>query len=307
LSIIQGPFSVAPCQTLISRFATFSSLCQGNVMPIPGAKTAAQAEEFAGALVREPLPSCSDDARAILCRPVPNPRVTIRGSFGIAVWGSRVRAGGGVAGMGAGGRGGDHAARDGVHHAREGVGDVSPHQNHQRHHVRSTGVENMVFRRTGVESTDPLRRVATPPSCCIFQYPSDPISTPRRAPPACAHARKEGALHACSQLSLASWWGVGGGHTRALSPERSFGGRRMRPPTHTHPAPPRCTAASVRSPRTRSSPPPHSSVSTLQLHRGCSPSAGSGCHRAAQRCTHGLTAPSTSSRDRRACAPVEVG
>ena len=26
-SIIQGPFSVAPCQTLISRFATFSSLC----------------------------------------------------------------------------------------------------------------------------------------------------------------------------------------------------------------------------------------------------------------------------------------
>jgi hypothetical protein len=26
-SIIQGPFSVAPCQTLISRFATFSSPC----------------------------------------------------------------------------------------------------------------------------------------------------------------------------------------------------------------------------------------------------------------------------------------
>jgi hypothetical protein len=26
LSIIQGPFSVAPCQTLISRFATFASL-----------------------------------------------------------------------------------------------------------------------------------------------------------------------------------------------------------------------------------------------------------------------------------------
>jgi hypothetical protein len=25
LSIVQGPFSVAPCQTLISRFATFSS------------------------------------------------------------------------------------------------------------------------------------------------------------------------------------------------------------------------------------------------------------------------------------------
>jgi hypothetical protein len=27
LSIIQGPFSVAPCQTLVSRFATSSSLC----------------------------------------------------------------------------------------------------------------------------------------------------------------------------------------------------------------------------------------------------------------------------------------
>jgi hypothetical protein len=27
LSIVQGPFSVAPCQTLVSRFATFSSLC----------------------------------------------------------------------------------------------------------------------------------------------------------------------------------------------------------------------------------------------------------------------------------------
>jgi hypothetical protein len=27
LSIIQGPFSVAPCQTLVSRFATFASPC----------------------------------------------------------------------------------------------------------------------------------------------------------------------------------------------------------------------------------------------------------------------------------------
>jgi hypothetical protein len=43
-------------------------------------------------------------------------------------------------------------------------------------------------------------------------------------------------------------------------------------------------------------PPPQSSVSTLQLHRGCSPSAGGGCHRAAQRCTHRLTVPSTSRR-----------
>jgi hypothetical protein len=30
LSIIQGPFSVAPCQTLIPRFATFSSLYAGG-------------------------------------------------------------------------------------------------------------------------------------------------------------------------------------------------------------------------------------------------------------------------------------
>ena len=31
MSIIQAPFSVAPCQTLISRFATFSSLHAGGV------------------------------------------------------------------------------------------------------------------------------------------------------------------------------------------------------------------------------------------------------------------------------------
>jgi hypothetical protein len=34
-SIIQGPFPVAPCQTLISRFATFSSLQEGGA-PLPG-------------------------------------------------------------------------------------------------------------------------------------------------------------------------------------------------------------------------------------------------------------------------------
>jgi hypothetical protein len=29
-SFILGPFSVAPCQTLVSRFATFSSLCRSG-------------------------------------------------------------------------------------------------------------------------------------------------------------------------------------------------------------------------------------------------------------------------------------
>jgi hypothetical protein len=33
--------------------------------------------------------------------------------------------------------------------------------------------------------------------------------------------------------TLASWWGVEGGHTRAPSPERVSGGRRMRPLAHT--------------------------------------------------------------------------
>ena len=46
-------------------------------------------------------------------------------------------------------------------------------------------------------------------------------------------------------------------------------------------------------------PPPHSSVSTLQLRSNPPPSAGSGCHRAAQRYTHRLTAPTTSERDTR--------
>jgi hypothetical protein len=31
LSIVQGPFSVAPCQTLALRFATFSSLCYSGL------------------------------------------------------------------------------------------------------------------------------------------------------------------------------------------------------------------------------------------------------------------------------------
>jgi hypothetical protein len=30
LSIVQGPFSVAPCQTVALRFATFSSLCEAG-------------------------------------------------------------------------------------------------------------------------------------------------------------------------------------------------------------------------------------------------------------------------------------
>ena len=33
MSIIQGPFSVAPCQTLISRFATFFIAVQGSCVP----------------------------------------------------------------------------------------------------------------------------------------------------------------------------------------------------------------------------------------------------------------------------------
>jgi hypothetical protein len=42
LSIIQGPFSVAPCQTLISRFATFSSPYAGRPpSPARGAGCAA--------------------------------------------------------------------------------------------------------------------------------------------------------------------------------------------------------------------------------------------------------------------------
>ena len=37
LSIVQGPFSVAPCQTLISRFATFPSRYQGHCAVFLGA------------------------------------------------------------------------------------------------------------------------------------------------------------------------------------------------------------------------------------------------------------------------------
>jgi hypothetical protein len=77
-------------------------------------------------------------------------------------------------------------------------------------------------------------------------------------------------------------------HQRGL---KVFGGRWMHPPAHTHPAqlPPPALTAPL--------PPPHSSVSTLQLRNVPSPSAGGGCHRAAQHCTHGLTAPTTSERD----------
>ena len=113
---------------------------------------------------------------------------------------------------------------------------------------------------------------------------------------------REGALHACSQLSVASWWGVEGGHTRASSPETSFGGRRMRPPAHTP-----CTPTLHSCPHPLSLhplPPTHSSVSTLQLNSNPPPSAGGGCHRAAQHCTHGLTAPTTSERDTRAGGAV---
>jgi hypothetical protein len=54
-------------------------------------------------------------------------------------------------------------------------------------------------------------------------------------------------------------------------------------------------------------PTPHSSVSSLQALQQPHTSAGGGCHRATQRCTHGLTAPTTSRRGRRACALVGEG
>jgi hypothetical protein len=67
-------------------------------------------------------------------------------------------------------------------------------------------------------------------------------------------------IYACCK----SWWGVEGGHTRAPSPERAqgFGGKRVRPPTHTP-----CTPTLYSSPHPLSLHPlpPHSSVSTLQL------------------------------------------
>jgi hypothetical protein len=49
LSIVQGPFSVAPCQTLISRFATFASPYHGVAAAAPGVVPAAAG--VAGALL----------------------------------------------------------------------------------------------------------------------------------------------------------------------------------------------------------------------------------------------------------------
>jgi hypothetical protein len=109
-------------------------------------------------------------------------------------------------------------------------------------------------------------------------------------------------IYACQLVGCGGWAHAHRRHQRGLS----VGGGCALLHTHTlhhHAAQLPQSALPVHAPL----PPPHSSVSTLQLHRGCSPSAGGGCHRAAQRCTQGLTAPSTSSRDRRACAPVEVG
>jgi hypothetical protein len=119
---------------------------------------------------------------------------------------------------------------------------------------------------------------------------------------------REGALHACSHLRVSAA-GVWRADTRVRRHQRGLsvgGGCAL---LHTHPAPPRCTAPPIRSPRTRPSPttPQQRQHVPSNSTCGCSPSAGGGCHRAAQRCTHGLTVPSTSSRDRRACAQVEVG
>jgi hypothetical protein len=47
-SIIQGPFSIAPCQTLISRFATFSSLYGSKNRVYPPRAGAAAGEATSG-------------------------------------------------------------------------------------------------------------------------------------------------------------------------------------------------------------------------------------------------------------------
>jgi hypothetical protein len=99
--------------------------------------------------------------------------------------------------------------------------------------------------------------------------------------------RGEGGRSACVLTStLASWWGVEGGPTRAPSPERAQGFRWEADA-------PSCT------PSLHSSPHPlslHSPTTPQQRHHPPAPqhpppSAGGGCHRAAQHCTHGLTVP----------------
>jgi hypothetical protein len=81
------------------------------------------------------------------------------------------------------------------------------------------------------------------------------------------------------------------GHTRAPSPERAEGFRwEAEAPSCTHTpctAPTRSHCTSPTAPQHRQHPPAPQP----------SPGAGGGCHCAVQRCTHGLTAPTTSERD----------
>jgi hypothetical protein len=109
-----------------------------------------------------------------------------------------------------------------------------------------------------------------------------------------------GALHACSHIRLLAG-GVWRVDTRVRRHQRGFsvgGGCTLLHPTlHSCPHPLSLHPL----------PPPHSSVSTLQLRSNPPPSAGGGCHRAAQRCTHGLTAPTTSERDTQAGGAVHRG
>jgi hypothetical protein len=106
---------------------------------------------------------------------------------------------------------------------------------------------------------------------------------------------REGALHACShpRVSAGGVWRV---DTRVRRHQRGLsvgGGCAL---LHTHPAPPRCTAPPIHSPCTHPSP----TTPQQRQHPPTPPrvltQAGGGCHRAAQRCTHGLTVPSTSRR-----------
>jgi hypothetical protein len=68
LFIIQGPFSVAPCQTLVSRFATFSSL-YGRPVRFDGGRTSTCAVSLTAAQLET---FCAGDGRATLGAPEEN-------------------------------------------------------------------------------------------------------------------------------------------------------------------------------------------------------------------------------------------
>jgi hypothetical protein len=56
LCIVQGPFSVALCRTLLVRFATFTSLCWGARTPTVRAPRCARAGVVAECPARSPSP-----------------------------------------------------------------------------------------------------------------------------------------------------------------------------------------------------------------------------------------------------------